>query len=55
MRSLIIGIIFIIGGLQGELVLRGTESSTGIIVVGGILVLIGLASFFGGSKSVNRA
>ncbi|MBN1918192.1 MAG: hypothetical protein JW889_09800 [Verrucomicrobia bacterium] len=36
-------IIFVVGGLSGKLVLRGTSSSPALIVVSGILVLWGLA------------
>ncbi len=41
MWNLIIGILFIIGGLSGEFVLRGTESSGGLAILGVILVLVG--------------
>lgn len=40
--NIIIGAVFIIGGATGQLALRGTNSSTGIMVVGGILVVVGL-------------
>lgn len=39
--SIIIGIIFIIGGLTGKLALIGTNSGTALAVVGTILVAIG--------------
>ena len=40
--NIIIGVIFIIGGLSGTMVVRGTSSSGGIIAVGAVLILIGL-------------
>ena len=40
--NIIIGVIFIIGGLTGTLHLRGTNSSGGIAILGGVLVLIGI-------------
>lgn len=39
--SIIIGIIFIIGGLTGRLSLIGTNSGTALAVVGAILIAIG--------------
>ena len=42
MVNIIIGIIFIIGGLSGSLVLRGTNSSGGLVVVGIGLVIWGI-------------
>jgi hypothetical protein len=40
--SIIIGVVFIIGGLSGKLVLIGTHSGPGLAVVGGILILLGI-------------
>lgn len=40
--NIIFGLIFIGGGLSGHLVLRGTNSNMGIVVVGGLLVGAGL-------------
>lgn len=40
--SIIIGAVFIIGGLSGKLVLTGTNSHAGIIVVGCIIAGIGV-------------
>ena len=42
MGKIIIGILFIIGGLSGEFVLRGTESGEALAVVGVILIVIGV-------------
>jgi len=38
MRSIIFGLIMIVGGLSGKLVLIGTHSGTALVVVG-VLVL----------------
>lgn len=40
--NIIIGIIFVIGGLSGHLALRGTHSGPAIAVVGGLLIVFGL-------------
>jgi hypothetical protein len=40
--NIIIGIIFIIGGLTGTLSLIGTNSGIALAVVGGILVAFGV-------------
>jgi hypothetical protein len=42
MGNIIFGIVFIIGGLSGKLALRGTHSSTALVVVGVVLLLWGL-------------
>ncbi len=42
MSSLIIGVIFIVGGLSGQLALVGTKSGTALGVVGGLLVARGI-------------
>ncbi|NUM37119.1 MAG: hypothetical protein HUU50_21460 [Candidatus Brocadiae bacterium] len=42
MWNLIIGILFIIGGASGEFVLKGTESSFGLVVFGLILTALGV-------------
>jgi hypothetical protein len=42
MWNIIIGIVFIVGGLSGKLVLRGTNSSMALVVVGFILVAVGI-------------
>jgi hypothetical protein len=38
MSSIVIGLIFIVGGLSGYLALVGTNSGTALAVVGGLLV-----------------
>lgn len=40
--NIIIGIIFIIGGLSGRLSLIGTHSGPALAVVGGLLIAFGL-------------
>ncbi len=40
--NLIIGIVFIIGGLSGNLVLKGTQSGMGLAVVGLFLAVLGV-------------
>lgn len=42
MRRIIFGALFIIGGASGQLVLRGTNSSIALVIVGIILVIIGI-------------
>src|SRR5438034_5783517 len=42
MSSLIIGVIFIVGGLSGQLALVGTNSGTALAVVGALLVARGI-------------
>jgi LPXTG-motif cell wall-anchored protein len=41
--NIIIGVVFIVGGLSGRLVLLGTESGIALAVLG--LVLVGLGVF----------
>ncbi len=40
--NIIIGGVFIVGGLSGNMVMRGTESSLALAGIGGVLVLLGL-------------
>jgi hypothetical protein len=40
--NIIIGVIFVIGGLSGTMVVRGTSSRGGIIAVGAVLIGIGV-------------
>jgi hypothetical protein len=42
MYNIVIGVIFIIGGLSGSLALRGTGSTIGLAVVGGAILLFGI-------------
>lgn len=41
--NIVIGLVFIVGGLSGRLVLLGTQSGGGLAVLG--LVLVGLGTF----------
>ena len=47
MFKIILGIVFIIGGLSGTMVFRGTHSGAGIAAVGGFLVLLGIVRLAG--------
>jgi hypothetical protein len=42
MWNIVIGIVFVIGGLSGKLALRGTESGGAIAAVGGCLAIWGI-------------
>lgn len=46
MWNIIIGIVFIIGGLSGELVLRGTNSSNALVFVGAGFIIIGVIQVY---------
>jgi hypothetical protein len=41
--SIIIGTIFIVGGLTGKLAMIGTHSGGALAVAGGVMILIGIA------------
>ncbi len=45
--NIVIGAVFIIGGLSGKLVMRGTGSGIALTVIGGILVIVGLVRLKG--------
>ena len=45
--NIVIGAVFIIGGLSGTLVMRGTESGIALAVIGAILVVVGLVRLKG--------
>jgi hypothetical protein len=40
--NIIVGIVFMIGGMSGKLVMIGTDSGVGLAVVGGVLLVLGL-------------
>lgn len=42
MWNIVIGIVFVIGGLSGQLALRGTNNGPALAVVGGGLVIWGI-------------
>ncbi len=44
MRLILTGVLFLIGGLSGSLVLRGTSSSGALALVGVVLLVIGVVS-----------
>jgi hypothetical protein len=47
--NIIIGLVFVVGGLTGNLSLRGTQSGPALAVIG--VVLIGLGAYRMMSKS----
>jgi len=42
MWNIIIGIVFVIGGLTGRLALLGTDSSAALVVFGAVLIVWGI-------------
>lgn len=42
MWNIIFGLVCIVGGLSGQLALRGTGSSMALAGVGGVLLIIGI-------------
>jgi len=40
--NIIIGLVMVIGGLTGNLVLKGTQSGGALAAIGALLILIGL-------------
>lgn len=50
MWNIIIGIIFIAGGLSGQLALRGTDSGGALAAVGGGLVIWGIVQMVRGPQ-----
>jgi hypothetical protein len=51
MWNIIIGLIFLIGGLSGKLALIGTNSGVALAVVGGALIIWGITQVVRGSSS----
>jgi hypothetical protein len=47
--NIVIGLVFIIGGLSGKLVVKGTQSGGALAVIG--VVLLGLGAY----RMLNRA
>ena len=43
--NIVLGAVFVIGGLTGKLVLIGTQSGMALAVVGGALVALGIYRF----------
>ena len=50
MWNIIVGAVFLIGGLSGKLAIRGTDSTMGASIVGGCLIAWGLFQVLQGSK-----
>ncbi len=50
MWNIIIGILFIAGGLSGQLALRGTDSGGALAAVGGGLVIWGIVQLVKGRQ-----
>jgi hypothetical protein len=40
--NIVLGVVMVIGGLSGQLVMRGTESGVALAVIGGALIVFGL-------------
>lgn len=51
MWNIIIGIVFVVGGLSGQLALRGTDNSTALAAVGGGLVIWGIVQVVKGRQA----
>ena len=49
--SIIISVIMIVGGLTGQLVLRGTGSSAALVVIGVILLIIDVVKIVSRNKN----
>jgi hypothetical protein len=48
--NLIIGGVMVVGGLSGNLVLKGTQSGEALAILGGVVCLFGLYRIFSGSS-----
>jgi len=51
MRSIITGVLFLIGGLSGSLVLRGTGSSGALALVGVVMIVVGVVQVSSGANA----
>ncbi len=51
MWNIIIGLVFVVGGLSGKLALRGTGSGVALAVVGGVLLIWGVVQVSRRAKS----
>ena len=51
MWNIVIGVIFILGGLSGTMALRGTQSTIGLAVFGAILVVWGIIQMSSNRRS----
>jgi hypothetical protein len=50
MAKIIIGLIFVVGGLSGKLVLIGTNSGMALAAFGGVLIIWGIAQMARSTK-----
>jgi len=50
MWNIVFGVVFVIGGLTDTLALRGTNSSTALAVIGGVLIVWGGIQLVNGGK-----
>jgi hypothetical protein len=50
MWNIIIGLVFIAGGLSGQLALRGTDSGPALAALGGVLLIWGIVQVAKGRK-----
>ena len=55
MWNLVIGIVFIIGGLTGGMVMRGTESGLALAALGAVLCIWGGVQLASGAKQKKLA
>lgn len=39
--NIVIGLVFIVGGLSGKMALRGTQNAPTLAAIGGVLLLVG--------------
>jgi len=51
MWNIIIGLVFLIGGLSGKLALRGTGSGIALAAIGGALMIWGIFQIFRSKKA----
>jgi hypothetical protein len=54
-KNILIGVFFVIGGLSGSLVLRGTGSSGALAVVGLVLIVLGVVQLGRGPSTQTSA
>ncbi len=50
---IVIGVVFLIGGLSGTLVLKGTDSGTFLAIAGILITIYGIWRFTTTTKSAN--
>ncbi len=42
MGNIVVGLIFLIGGLSGKIAIRGTDSSVAAAILGSVLIIWGI-------------